>query len=229
MRRAGFTLIELLVVIAIIAILAAILFPVFARAREKARQTSCLSNLKQIGLAVEMYKQDYDSRYFHGWPSPSWSSVIHMINPYMKNYQLWMCPSQDASTACSCGYPGDTGDPSYIPASYAFNPYCTVGWYANMQGKKETSIEAPAQVILCADGRRSWIHFSAWCYGNGQGGRSCDPSIANIHNGGANCAYMDGHAKWEKVPSSVPNAANNTDAWLTKWDPDNRWWDTSGT
>ena len=62
MKRRGFTLIELLVVIAIIAILAAILFPVFARAREKARQTSCLSNLKQVGLASNMYLQDYDER-----------------------------------------------------------------------------------------------------------------------------------------------------------------------
>ena len=229
MRKRGFTLIELLVVIAIIAILAAILFPVFARAREKARMASCQSNLKQIGVAVMMYVQDYDERFTHGWPSPSWSSYIHRYNPYIKNMQLWECPSQDGSTACSCGYPGGTGDAQYITANYGFNPYMTRNWYADMNGKKIASIASPAEVILCGDMRRSWIHFSAWCRGDGNGSRACDPGIANIHNEFGNFAFMDGHVKAEKVPASVPNTPNNGDPWLRKWDPDNQWWDTSGS
>ena len=99
--RKGFTLIELLVVIAIIAILAAILFPVFARAREKARQTSCLSNQKQIGLGLMMYCQDYDETYPLSYlyvnPAAGGSAgYVHwsgMIAPYVKNWQLFVCPS----------------------------------------------------------------------------------------------------------------------------------------
>ncbi len=98
MRRA-FTLIELLVVIAIIAIPAAILFPVFARAREKARQASCQSNLKQIGLAFAMYVSDFDQKYPKAWwlactgVGPNWRDVI---SPYIKNNQLFQCPSNEA-------------------------------------------------------------------------------------------------------------------------------------
>jgi len=108
-RRFGFTLIELLVVIAIIAILAAILFPVFAQAREKARQAVCLSNTKQIALAVMMYAQDYDETYpidgsscgSQGWPgvrnpcskwNPAWR-IETQITPYIKNTEIFACPS----------------------------------------------------------------------------------------------------------------------------------------
>jgi len=98
--RRGFTLIELLVVIAIIAILAAILFPVFAHAREKARQTSCLSNLKQQGTAMLMYAQDYDGLFVPVMVRPSrevknpylWS-WMHLLEPYTKNRGVFVCPS----------------------------------------------------------------------------------------------------------------------------------------
>ena len=92
-QRRGFTLIELLVVIAIIAILAAILFPVFARAREKARQASCQSNMKQIGIAVIAYMIDYDGKSF----AISWDTQVEpywkVLNPYIKNDQVWACPT----------------------------------------------------------------------------------------------------------------------------------------
>jgi prepilin-type N-terminal cleavage/methylation domain-containing protein/prepilin-type processing-associated H-X9-DG protein len=108
--KAGFTLIELLVVIAIIAILAAILFPVFAQAREKARQSSCLSNCKQIGTAVWMYAQDYDEHLPNAgpdWPGNNkhpvyragygWAMWAILLDPYIKSRQVWVCPSGPSS------------------------------------------------------------------------------------------------------------------------------------
>src|SRR5690606_2691782 len=102
--RKAFTLIELLVVIAIISILAAILFPVFARARESARRASCLSNLKQIGIATMMYVQDYDEKYPNGQnqsvtsgPGGAWGTTYwywpQILYPYTKSWQVYFCPS----------------------------------------------------------------------------------------------------------------------------------------
>ena len=101
-KRRGFTLIELLVVIAIIAILAAILFPVFAKAREKARQISCLSNLKQLGLAVTQYTQDNDEQFpwggnWQGNAQPCGSKF--QLNPYVKAPRIWICPSDSNWTS----------------------------------------------------------------------------------------------------------------------------------
>ncbi|MCD6361636.1 MAG: DUF1559 domain-containing protein [Armatimonadetes bacterium] len=98
MRRAGFTLIELLVVIAIIAILAAILFPVFAKAREKARQSTCTSNAKQLALGVLMYAQDYDERLPTRYRSGFGHWETAFIQPYVKNRQLTVCPSTRAES-----------------------------------------------------------------------------------------------------------------------------------
>jgi prepilin-type N-terminal cleavage/methylation domain-containing protein/prepilin-type processing-associated H-X9-DG protein len=105
-RPRGFTLIELLVVIAIIAILAAILFPVFARARENARKTSCLSNLKQLGLSIMQYTQDYDETFPLGhaqqggsdWINDGWQQAVQ---PYTKSINVFMCPSDTNAGAQS--------------------------------------------------------------------------------------------------------------------------------
>jgi prepilin-type N-terminal cleavage/methylation domain-containing protein/prepilin-type processing-associated H-X9-DG protein len=95
-KKSGFTLIELLVVIAIIAILASILFPVFARARENARRSSCLSNVKQMGLAIMQYSQDYDEKYppvYYGVSNATYTGWFYLIEPYSKSAQLVNCPS----------------------------------------------------------------------------------------------------------------------------------------
>src|SRR6187551_558294 len=103
--RRGFTLIELLVVIAIIAILAAILFPVFARARENARRSSCQSNLKQIALGIKQYIQDYDEmmpRYYYATtPNTYWNNAI---DPYVKSTQIFDCPSAPRVAATTNSY-----------------------------------------------------------------------------------------------------------------------------
>src|SRR6201986_3709206 len=92
--KRGFTLIELLVVIAIIAILAAILFPVFAQAREKGRQTACISNMRQIGMGMMMYKQYFDDSYPAFTGNPTANFVQPYIDPYLKNTAVWACPTQ---------------------------------------------------------------------------------------------------------------------------------------
>jgi len=147
LRRRGFTLIELLVVIAIIAILAAILFPVFAQAREAARKTSCLSNTKQLGLGVMMYAQDYDEMYpCNSWDTPfiptadndarslvypSATQWMWRIMPYVKNRQILVCPSDPAAGKSGWrGYWVPTGTPSCAdawgvptPTSYGHNQH----------------------------------------------------------------------------------------------------------
>jgi prepilin-type N-terminal cleavage/methylation domain-containing protein/prepilin-type processing-associated H-X9-DG protein len=126
-RKRGFTLIELLVVIAIIAILAAILFPVFAQAREQARKASCLSNCKQLGLALQMYAQDYDEM-LPGWPHPpshplariwgDWNIAVPLLQAYNKSDNLWVCPSGPRTTAY---LGGPTGAKTYV--HYGYNEY----------------------------------------------------------------------------------------------------------
>ena len=177
MRRRGFTLIELLVVIAIIAILAAILFPVFARAREKARQSSCLSNLKQLGLSALMYAQDYDETLFPCYNtgfSPYWQfNWTKIIEPYVKNEQIYVCPS-DSSPYSHANY-------WCIKASYGLNE--VIAPAAN--GPSLGSIERPAEVFYMIDADFYYM----------QPIPADDGLIAHRHNDMANANFLDGHAK----------------------------------
>ena len=112
-RNAGFTLIELLVVIAIIAILAAILFPVFAQAREKARATSCLSNLRNVGLGLFMYTQDYDEKFPTSWAKGFPGDPMFFVQPYLKNLGVLHCPSFTVSTSAANGACGTAANDDY--------------------------------------------------------------------------------------------------------------------
>ena len=239
MRRKGFTLIELLVVIAIIAILAAILFPVFARAREKARQTSCASNLRQIGLAVQMYAQDWDEtlppNFTPGDPYTAANGVVSwrsILMPYIKNSQIHSCPDYRPSLPYNGADFDSAGNPTeggYLMqmAFWSYTPYCLA----------EGSITRPSQYILFGDGQASdygadgssYLTFGfnlggstsmgprvVWSRDNYDG--SLPFSVASQrHGGGSNYAYADGHVKWNRPDSldgdpSSPNCVWGT--WL---------------
>ena len=182
MKR-GFTLIELLVVIAIIAILAAILFPVFARAREKARQTSCLSNLKQIALADNMYAQDHDERMASYTSHPGGSAEPGdytynwraMLAPYIQNEQIFECPSGTSSVGVS---PNITSVGTSNPATSHGYLYCF---------RKIGDFPYPSELAIYIDATSS----SYWRWRNDQVER-----VAYRHNDGANASFLDGHAKW---------------------------------
>ncbi len=204
MTHRGFTLIELLVVIAIIAILAAILFPVFAKAREKGRQTVCLSNLKQIGLAVSMYASDYDDQMpwcqtFVAWGyvgelgMPGW---LQAIEPYTKNTGVYKCPSA----------------PGQALTHYTFNA-CAMGLamtYGSARGAYGLDSPAePAAAWMVADaGTRDTVWPSDIATSDADptnelqvaGLPAADSNVYLLfpgrHNDGNNLVFMDGHAKW---------------------------------
>jgi len=181
-RCRGFTLIELLVVIAIIAILAAILFPVFARAREKARQTSCLSNLKQIALAEQMYEQDYDERTASYSSHPAAAAAYsyrEMLEPYLKNDQVALCPSDDRDSGWSYG-PNITAVTSNGSTGHTYF-YCY---------RKIATIPYPSEAAMFMDTTGSY-----WRYNAGAVPDKVDGD-AERHNEGMNVNYFDGHAKW---------------------------------
>jgi len=214
MKR-GFTLIELLVVIAIIAILASILFPVFARAREKARQASCLNNLKQIGVAVSMYATDYDGEMPWLQQYVLWGAIgtlglppwLQSIQPYIKNTQIYLCPS----------------GPSSALTHYCFNA-CAMslssGWTGVTAGAY--TLDSPsdsASAWLVFDGGNNdstWVVASAddadptnenQLQGDESEGRHC-LVFPGRHNGGNNIVYLDGHTKWLRaVPGGQTIAA----------------------
>jgi len=174
--RRGFTLIELLVVIAIIAILAAILFPVFAKAREKARQTACLSNVRQIGTALLSYAQDYDERlpvwqwanrpcggnpYPDGAPISPCKQVIWWAasQPYAKNYQLYQCPSAGTERhKCPNGDPGGAASVWWNATPvvhYGMNEVMTLYTECCGGGSKLAQLVQPSVCLMIGDSRNS--------------------------------------------------------------------------
>jgi prepilin-type N-terminal cleavage/methylation domain-containing protein/prepilin-type processing-associated H-X9-DG protein len=215
MRRPGFTLIELLVVIAIIAILAAILFPVFARAREKARQTSCLSNVKQLDLGFQMYAQDYDEKMMYIGLQCAGESAVACINqfarvmPYVKNTQILDCPSasenncnDDQGTGCgiwAIATPSNINN-GWLPRGTVIH-YGT-GEFDVRQPAKLAQYDRPADTIFLADAYSGVMPY----WSNPRWDR-----FSPRHNEGANFGYVDGHAKWLKQGTAVlmhgdPNA-----------------------
>jgi prepilin-type N-terminal cleavage/methylation domain-containing protein/prepilin-type processing-associated H-X9-DG protein len=216
MRRQGFTLIELLVVIAIIAILAAILFPVFAKAREKARQSSCLSNTRQLMTGVLAYTQDYDeilptnARGYAG----AWVDWPEQISPYVKNTQIFVCPSNKFNHC--------TTDPNswammqwnnYWPISYAFNTWngggsaATGPWvgYYSPRGQSLGWVNRPSEIILIGDHNSCYQFY--WTTSNYVDNFNANGSY-RIHNGGSNFGFLDGHAKWLSTLNNTNFAGN---------------------
>jgi prepilin-type N-terminal cleavage/methylation domain-containing protein/prepilin-type processing-associated H-X9-DG protein len=215
--RKGFTLIELLVVIAIIAILAAILFPVFAQARDKARSAACLSNVKQLALGVHMYAQDYDEvvpAAFSEWSIPVYESPVGtmtnypsywyvVIQPYVKNTAITKCPSDGDRAAVS---------------SYAYNyPHMSYRLLYPTSLFSLAAYEAPAETLVFAEsqagpGQGAWTLNYLYCpihWAPGTlAGRGDANGMAFRHQGGGNIGFLDGHAKFlrkEKVMFSDNN------------------------
>ncbi|MEI6502053.1 MAG: type II secretion system protein [Armatimonadota bacterium] len=219
MTRRAFTLIELLVVISIIAVLAAILFPVFARTREKGRQTSCLSNVCQIGTAVLAYAQDNDETL----PDTSYGSAgdyqwPQACAPYLGSWQLLLCPSDGGRTiVANRGAPGSTLSyalsAAYTGGSQVFAPHPVSANGPN--GRSLSAIADHAGTILSCEytgsGEIIWSGIA------GQPA-NLDSFLAPRHNDGENVGFVDGHAKWLKASAL---ASRNADNVLTMWSIEN--------
>ena len=226
-KNKGFTLIELLVVIAIIAILAAILFPVFAQAREKARQISCMSNFKQLSIGGTMYLQDFDERFLDYRAEYAASAYLWPIafETYIKNKQVHLCPSAATHGPALPGIDSAWGNAHSTwsgfgsVGSYGYNGYLYAGptrtdkditsstgygYLPSTRVEKLAGVPAPAATVWFADAY--WI--DAWPSPTDP---PCDlkKTISNYgnlwrfcmdrHSGGINTAYVDSHVKWSKA------------------------------
>ena len=210
----GFTLIELLVVIAIIAILAAILFPVFARARENARRASCQSNLKQIGLGFMQYTQDYDEKFpFATDNVTALTGWAVAIQPYLKSTQIYQCPSEPTS---------GSSDPNGAYTDYFYNTMlCNItasgdqgGADANgkVGGIAQAALLNTSLTVMAGDGESSGATnrslgcgtYAACAVGNQKA--IIANGAATRHLEGQNYLFSDGHVKWYKAQNATTSA-----------------------
>ena len=225
LARPAFTLVELLAVIAIIALMAAILFPVFARAREKARQSACASNLKQLGMAAALYIGDADDRYPLGHapvddPLTTFDGggdyephFIELLRPYIRNQKnqgVWRCPTDPSKL-----YNIDS-DGTEFHVSYAVNG-------AFEYGQSLSKVESPAAKVYVLESTDD-DHFHWWNIGRSKSGDSYlaynalppdtfTSATTNRHSGGANYLYADGHVKWATFSSLWGTTQNSNAFW----------------
>ncbi|MCX6345382.1 MAG: prepilin-type N-terminal cleavage/methylation domain-containing protein [Armatimonadetes bacterium] len=216
----GFTLVELLVVIAIIAVLAAILFPVFLTVKENGRQNTCLSNLKQLGAGMRLYADEWNdhlptSRLDNGGhenPSGNWAGVydVHgicdptkgQIFPYVRNVGVYLCPSDRGRNPARVWAPGALP----YPLSYSLN---NISDY-----RKATTMESHSCKVglLIQEDRDSINDGDFYWYGWKDGGEGKD-NPAKIHNGGTCVIFVDLHAKWQKYETVIEALCKG------EWDP----------
>ncbi len=193
-KEKGFTLIELLIITAIISILAAILFPVFARARENALRATCQSNLEQIGLGIRLYAQDYDGRYapvqWSGISGTSPGNWSQLIQPYVKSTELFRCPSNPNNTAVK------SRAGTFAGIQY---PLINRSYGQNRPGPRtQSQVQSPAQKIQVSEDN------SEWDLEPRDGGSFQNRHFAG-HFGTANYLYYDGHVKAQRpVETGTP-------------------------
>lgn len=222
----AFTLIELLVVIAIIAILAAILFPVFAQAREKARQISCISNLKQIGLATVMYAQDFDETYPNGWHPDGGSGAYTGVDVWRISILPYCGQHSSVQTNADYGHDADKknwtsnsvlscpdapSNPTYGPTSYGYNTQVmTNGWNDALggsspqqyNGKPESALIAPAHVMAYCDAANVWDNGASMAADPHYGDADADTSHECVNYQSNNGADGTGNCgPWNMKPS----------------------------
>jgi prepilin-type N-terminal cleavage/methylation domain-containing protein/prepilin-type processing-associated H-X9-DG protein len=240
-HRKAFTLIELLVVIAIIAILAAILFPVFAQARDKARSTACLSNMRQLGSGLQMYVQDYDETFHKGAgmvvaaqngfgagtaadPIDGWDNWPWFYGPYVKNIGIFDCPTS----------PDGTGDLTSTPwgndGNYGYN-YSGLTRDQGTPPRSLAEVDRPAETFVFFDagdtqvraGTNNWnglleeLDLNLNCDANQITSGRYSKECALRHAGRVNVTYADGHAKSLDWTRFLTRTADNVAPWMIAW------------
>ena len=231
-RQFGFTLIELLVVIAVIAVLAAILFPVFGQAREKARSNSCQANLKQMGVALNMYQQDYDGMFHKGWnilspavngfgphtsmsdPIDGWTHWPWWYGSYVKNVGIFDCPSSPDGTS------NITGNNWGNDGNYAYN-YDGLTRDVNSTVRHESEIEKPAEVFVFFDSGDAAVRAGDNDWAGLLEELDLDHNSkkegALRHQGRTNMLFADGHVKSITPTQLLKRNADDVAPWMIDW------------